>query len=123
MVHEEQQWWDLPGLHPAATLVATAQGDKVANMLYTAKQLEDWRHTVTFPDKQETVPSMMAAGLCGQKNRCPWMEHTTSSFLLSCLKEQVESSLYHLILPEPFATLVDHLQLLVIVAATCVMIV
>ena len=49
------------------------------------------------------------------------MEHTDSSFLLSCLEKQVKGGLYHLMVPEPLNSLMNHLQSVFILITGCVM--
>ena len=49
------------------------------------------------------------------------MEHVDSSFSLSRLEKQVEGGLWHLLLPEPLNSLTNHLQSVIIVIMSCVM--
>ena len=121
LVNEEHQWWQLPELQPAEAPAAAARGEEIQDVLYTAEQLEGWRRAVTFPDERETVPSVLAAGLCRQSTGCPWMEHVDSSFSLSRLEKQVEGGMWHLLVPEPLNSLTNHLQSVVILVMGCVM--
>ena len=121
LVNEERQWWQLPELQPAEAPAAAARGEEIRDVLYTAEQLEGWRRAVTFPDERETVPSVLAAGLCRQSTGCPWMEHVDSSFSLSRLEKQVEGGMWHLLVPEPLNSLTNHLQSIIIFIMGCVM--
>jgi len=121
LVNGDHQWWQLPELHPAEAPAVAARGEAAQDTLYTAEQLEGWRRAVTFPDERETVPSVLAAGLCRRSTGCPWMEHVDSSFSLSRLEKQVEGGMWHLLLPEPLNSLTNHLQSIVIVIMGCVM--
>ena len=121
VVNGDRRWWQLPELHPVEAPAAAARGEATQDTLYTAEQLEGWRRAVTFPDERETVPSVLAAGLCRRSTGCPWMEHVDSSFSLSRLEKQVEGGMWHLLLPEPLNSLTNHLQSIVIVIMGCVM--
>ena len=106
----DQAWWSLPALERVPAVTAEARGDPVSDVLYTAQQLDDWRRAVTFPDEKETVPSVLAAGLCKQPNGCPWLEHADSTFSLHRLESKIEGGLDRLIIPEPFASVLLHFQ-------------
>ena len=119
LVQGGQAWWSLPALERVPAVTAEARGDPVSDALYTAQQLDDWRRAVTFPDEKETVPSVLAAGLCKQPEGCPWLEHADSTFSLHRLESNIEGGLDRLIIPEPFASMLLHFQTITTIVVWC----
>ena len=108
LINHEHRWWRRPGLKAVEAPARTARGDEVVDVLYTAKQLEEWKRAITFPDEKETLPSVLTAGLCDQADGCPWMEHSHSRFSLSKLERQAADGLFAAVVPEPFASIIQH---------------